>query len=437
MKHTNSARGAGGQFAQSDGPKAKRVEVWLQPQALDLLDALCKQWGVGRGKAISHLICNGPVAPAAWVEVEAKPTPAPPAPAPAAPAPEPPAAAPTTSDRAAPLFAIGDRVRVTTGPEIHVVFTITEVIDAGDHWRYGREGSAPGAGISEDILQAAPTPSKEEIQSIFARIQEEGQQRWAAITAEAKRIGITAKQLEATLPLLKLSSANLPLSPEAVEAIHNELERQQRTGDAHQRVHAERLAAITRLATPNLAAAIADHCGSVELSDGKLAIDYLLRRLPDLGLKPYRKPCPGLWTQLDALLHVSVACKGDALRSVPARRALFWGVVLRLDHLDAELPTDSDRFLEWCQFTVHQEHAQRRDHHQAGKLFDLLSDRITTDRAREILGLPPAGTDLTRKAINDAYRDLARQHHPDHGGDATRFQRITEARERLLLALGG
>ena len=38
MKHTNSQRGPDGLFARSDGPKAKRIEVWLQPEALSLLE---------------------------------------------------------------------------------------------------------------------------------------------------------------------------------------------------------------------------------------------------------------------------------------------------------------------------------------------------------------------------------------------------------------
>ena len=47
------------------------------------------------------------------------------------------------------------------------------------------------------------------------------------------------------------------------------------------------------------------------------------------------------------------------------------------------------------------------------------------------------GTELTRKAINDAYRTLAKGLHPDaDGGDADRFQRLVAARDRLLLEVG-
>jgi hypothetical protein len=77
MQHTNSQRGSDGQFSPSDAPKAKRIEVWLQPQTVALLDTLCRQWNVGRGKVIDQLVTRGPVPPAAWLEVEADPTPAP------------------------------------------------------------------------------------------------------------------------------------------------------------------------------------------------------------------------------------------------------------------------------------------------------------------------------------------------------------------------
>ena len=59
---------------------------------------------------------------------------------------------------------------------------------------------------------------------------------------------------------------------------------------------------------------------------------------------------------------------------------------------------------------------------------------MTDSAAREILGLPNA-TDLTAKAIGEAYKSLARKHHPDAGGDADQFQRITEAKERLMLTV--
>ena len=59
---------------------------------------------------------------------------------------------------------------------------------------------------------------------------------------------------------------------------------------------------------------------------------------------------------------------------------------------------------------------------------------MSENDARGILGLPK-GVELTTKAISDAYKSLARKHHPDAGGDASKFQRITEAKDRLMLTV--
>ena len=42
---------------------------------------------------------------------------------------------------------------------------------------------------------------------------------------------------------------------------------------------------------------------------------------------------------------------------------------------------------------------------------------------------------LTRKGINDAYRVMAKRHHPDVGGDPSQFHRLAEAKDRLLLSV--
>jgi hypothetical protein len=60
VKRTNASRAADGLFAPSDGPKARRVEVWLQPGTIALIDAICAQEGIGRGKAIDRLLMPPP-----------------------------------------------------------------------------------------------------------------------------------------------------------------------------------------------------------------------------------------------------------------------------------------------------------------------------------------------------------------------------------------
>ena len=46
-----------------------------------------------------------------------------------------------------------------------------------------------------------------------------------------------------------------------------------------------------------------------------------------------------------------------------------------------------------------------------------------------MLGVTPLDTD---QAIRDRYRELARQHHPDRGGDVEQMRRINDAYDRVM-----
>ena len=181
---------------------------------------------------------------------------------------------------------------------------------------------------------------------------------------------------------------------------------------------------------PGLAQAIYEHCSTVDV-DGKVATEYLLRLLPDIGVKAYRKLCPGLWKALPTLDIGLLDAQLDS-DGIPPRRALFWGVVLRLDQLSiGSLPTTGGPFLEWCGLETYAKHSRRLSDDRFS-LGDLLAGRMPVKEARSVLDLPE-GVELTKKAINDAYKSLARVHHPDAGGDASKFTRITEAKDRLML----
>ena len=49
-------RDANGRFRASGDPPARPVQVWLKPDVLERLDAYCNLYGVGRGRAIGHLL---------------------------------------------------------------------------------------------------------------------------------------------------------------------------------------------------------------------------------------------------------------------------------------------------------------------------------------------------------------------------------------------
>ena len=49
-------RDASGRFLSSGEPPARPVQVWLKPDVLARLDAYCSLYGIGRGRAIGHLL---------------------------------------------------------------------------------------------------------------------------------------------------------------------------------------------------------------------------------------------------------------------------------------------------------------------------------------------------------------------------------------------
>lgn len=53
---TGPRRDASGRFQASGEAPAKPVKVWLKPDVLKRLDAYCTLYGIGRGRAIGHLL---------------------------------------------------------------------------------------------------------------------------------------------------------------------------------------------------------------------------------------------------------------------------------------------------------------------------------------------------------------------------------------------
>lgn len=73
-------------------------------------------------------------------------------------------------------------------------------------------------------------------------------------------------------------------------------------------------------------------------------------------------------------------------------------------------------------------HAKQKKASRRG-LGERRSEEEERVKALRLLGLPPGSSD---DQIESAFRRAARRHHPDVGGDATKFRAILEARNLLL-----
>lgn len=262
---------------------------------------------------------------------------------------------------------------------------------------------------------------------------------WLQDQAEARPLGLTVGQLRnfkrrQRLPL------DQRLSPAALQQLALEQETAQRATAGEQRARAQALQLIAQRATSEAGQALA-----VVVPEKRQLFHAQTGWVSDWDVEPY------LTNRLEALTAkryavISAACN-RAAKLAPAaapfapadrfRRILFWGVILRLDQLEGPLPADPAAFYSWCQLEAYAAR-DRYSKPSAGKhsptswLSDLMAGRMDATHARVLLQLPETGP-LDPAAIRTAYRSHARQHHPDNGGDRQRFERLTAARDRLLL----
>lgn len=167
--------------------------------------------------------------------------------------------------------------------------------------------------------------------------------------------------------------------------------------------------------------------------DSKHLEAYITNRVEALTGKRYATS--GAACRKAAALAPAAAPAAEAIKADPiadrygirCRRDLFWGVILRLDQLEGPPPADPGAFYSWCQLQAYQRH------NTAPNISDLFSGRMQETEARALLLLPISGP-LEGAAIRTAYRAQARGAHPDAGGDPHRFQRLSDARDRLLLS---
>ena len=463
MKNPNQRRSSSGKFGSSVGTKAKPIQVWLQPSTIELLDTLTAQWGVGRGRVIEQLLTRGPVPPSSWEQVQDKPEPVadqPPDPVRSEPEAEPAELEPPVLAEPGPQrFSVGDQVIHADGRtgkvlfcEVLVDFTAKRKFNACQV-RWGNSKKVVQHPEEELKLKPEPKPDPKpeakpkpepepthsgpspEFQELLFEMERQGKARWDQIKRDAKAAGpgITADDVSYFKSRHGIEGTR-PLSVDAIALLQQEVEAEKRRANAQKLSGGQRRAAIMQRleANPRQAEQIRDLCAEVKV-DGKLATEYLLKALPCLGIKAYRKLCPGLWKALPDLKHVNTLAL--ALDDIPGRKALFWGVILRLDQLPETVPTEHQQLLDWCQANVYAQHRERLDDQRWRDVRSFFQGQhLSETEARKVLGLPQ-GIELTPKALKDAYRSKAREHHPDQGGDPARMQFINEAYEHLKVGL--
>ena len=397
MKNTNSQRGSDGRFGESDGPKAKRTDVWLQPQTIEILDELCKQWGVGRGKVIDQLVTRGPVAPKIWEKVAKED-------------------APTTVGREASK-AKAEAPKPTPAP------------------------TPPPTPKPTPAPTPEPTPTptavgRKKFEDLFADLAAEDSPQWEIAKADAKVIGCKPARVQQFKSQHKLSH-DQPLSVDAQQLLREELEQAHRAATGKANALQQRLQRLQERATVQRLAQIANVITSLpdNVTSG-IARTFLLEGLEIVGIKKRSKLVKGLWADLERL--IPSGSQIDNYRgNFPSEantvwRCLFWGTAIRLATLDGEPPQDIAAFLDWCGYSVHQSEQERKTNQWWSEFARTMTGKPSTTSDRQMLDLPEQG-ELTAAAVKSAFKTLARKHHPDAGGDAQQFQRIAEAKDRLML----
>ena len=411
MQHTNSQRGPDGRYGNSKGPKAKRVEVWLQPQTIELLDTLTKQWGVGRGKVIDQLLTRGPVPPQSWTEVtESPPTPsAPPEPTPKV-------------DQEEFLDHLKQQPPGIQDMTKSFLETAEEVFSTPPEPEPTPEPSTSG--------RTSPFDDPE-----FIAIQEKMAQQWEVAKADAKVIGCKPERVQRFKAQQKLNP-DRPLSVDAQQLLRDELDAEQRSAKGEANALQQRLQRLKERATNQrlleIANAITPLSPMVKVDVAKV---FLLEGLEDVSIKRRSKLVKGVWADLERLIPLGAGFDFEVCHLPEdnvAWRCLFWGTVIRLATLDGEPPQDMAAFLDWCGYSVHQSESERKANQWWSEFARTMSGKPSTTSDRQVLDLPEQG-ELTAAAIKSAFKTLARKHHPDAGGDAQKFQRIAEAKERLML----
>ena len=229
-----------------------------------------------------------------------------------------------------------------------------------------------------------------------------------------------------------------PLPDDARELLLELIENHRRDAKAEAASVAVRIELVKKRATPDRLRAID---GAVEAGPQKLSVDaasrFLLNALHRIGIQHHSELVPSVWSDLESLMPYAAVFDFNT-SGVPdenlTRRCLFWGAVIRLDSLEGDPPQDTDEFLAWCGLAMNRSGQSRRTAQWWSDFTDRMAGRPGNDVDRRLLDLPSEGM-LTARLIRAAYKQAAKQAHPDVGGSAEQMTRLNQAKQRLLQSL--
>lgn len=317
-------------------------------------------------------------------------------------------------------------------PEM-VIAKAQEIVTAGGHNPTVTKAKTEPETESQLNRDTAP---KESLADAMRRMEAEHAPQWEAAKADAKLIGCKPERVQRFKAEHQIDQTQ-QLSDDAQQLLREEIDREQRSAKGAATALDARLVKLRERATPERLAAMQrgigrpDLCGS-DKPDHQSAREYFCGGLELIGLKPQRKITTKLLKTLQEI--VPAAAHIPLSTTFIAKEAILWGAILRLGTIDTEPLTDSgNSFLAWCQFFV-TDASYRRTARGRTNLADLFQGRTSANDARRHLGLPE-GVELTKKAISDAYKSLAKKVHPDMGGTAKQMTRLTEAKKRLMLGV--
>ena len=201
------------------------------------------------------------------------------------------------------------------------------------------------------------------------------------------------------------------------------------------------LVRLQELATPQRIAAIELEVGRAThlLTWEKAARKYFFWGVDEIGMAyPGKRITVKLVRELRELFPAAASLPLNTTFNVT--EGILWGAILRLSEMEGDPPTDPKVFLEWIHYADAESQVRLQEASAAWneqyirKWIQEITSGDPNTNARRLLGLP-LDSQLTKKAINAAWKNAAKQHHPDQGGDTDMMTRLNQAKDYLMLSI--